>query len=188
MEWTDDVISHLRAYWTEGLSTAEIGRRLGVTKNAIVGKAHRLDLPARPSPIRRDPDAEGAQRATARRLEGPTLPPLPSTMAEPETVLSTIVTASIVTASIVTVSIPPPRPSASPPAQVASAPPPPVPAASGPMGLGEMGPGEMGLGQVRPEQVAMEPRARAQQQAPADVPRVPSPRPLMPIQSRPMSM
>ena len=53
MEWNDEVISRLRDLWTEGHSTAEIGRRLGVSKNAIVGKAHRLDLPARPSPIRR---------------------------------------------------------------------------------------------------------------------------------------
>jgi len=48
MEWNDEVIIQLRALWDEGHSTAEIGRRLGVTKNAIVGKAHRLDLPARP--------------------------------------------------------------------------------------------------------------------------------------------
>ena len=37
--------------WDEGHSTEEIGRRLGVTKNAVVGAAHRMDLPARPSPI-----------------------------------------------------------------------------------------------------------------------------------------
>ncbi len=82
MEWSDDIINQLRALWAEGHSTAEIGRRLGVTKNAIVGKAHRLDLPARPSPIRRDPDAAPVRRATVRRVEGPTLPPLPSAVAE----------------------------------------------------------------------------------------------------------
>jgi GcrA cell cycle regulator len=82
MEWSEEVITQLRALWAEGHSTAEIGRRLGVTKNAIVGKAHRLDLPARPSPIRRDPDAEPARRSTVRRVEGPTLPPLPSAVAD----------------------------------------------------------------------------------------------------------
>ena len=46
-EWTDDTIRELRRLWSEGHSTAEIGRRLGVSKNAVVGKAHRLDLPAR---------------------------------------------------------------------------------------------------------------------------------------------
>lgn len=84
MEWSDEVISQLRALWDEGHSTAEIGRRLGVTKNAIVGKAHRLDLPARPSPIRRDPDAVPVRRAPVRRVEGPTLPPLPSAVADAE--------------------------------------------------------------------------------------------------------
>ena len=70
MDWTDAVILNLRALWDEGLSTAEIGRRLGVTKNAVVGKAHRLELPARPSPIRR-----GAVAVVApRRAIGPTLP------------------------------------------------------------------------------------------------------------------
>ena len=54
MEWPAETIQRLRDLWDEGLSTADIGRRLGLTKNAVVGKAHRLDLPARPSPIRRD--------------------------------------------------------------------------------------------------------------------------------------
>ncbi|HET8995583.1 MAG TPA: GcrA family cell cycle regulator, partial [Acetobacteraceae bacterium] len=57
MEWADETITRLRELWSEGHSTAEIGRRLGVSKNAVVGKAHRLDLPARPSPIRREGDA-----------------------------------------------------------------------------------------------------------------------------------
>ncbi|WBO59682.1 GcrA family cell cycle regulator [Acidocella sp. MX-AZ03] len=48
MEWTDDSIARLRSLWAEGLSTAEIGRRLNISKNAVVGKAHRLNLPARP--------------------------------------------------------------------------------------------------------------------------------------------
>ena len=45
MEWADETIIRLRELWDEGHSTAEIGRRLGVSKNAVVGKAHRLDLP-----------------------------------------------------------------------------------------------------------------------------------------------
>src|SRR5690349_12210300 len=79
MEWAEETIVRLRALWDEGLSTAEIGRRLGVSKNAVVGKAHRLDLPARPSPIRRDGPGGGAPRRIApRRVAGPTLPPLSS--------------------------------------------------------------------------------------------------------------
>lgn len=50
-DWTDALIAQLGALWDEGHSTAEIGRRIGVSKNAVVGKAHRLDLPSRPSPL-----------------------------------------------------------------------------------------------------------------------------------------
>jgi GcrA cell cycle regulator len=81
MEWAEETIVRLRALWDEGLSTAEIGRRLGVSKNAVVGKAHRLDLPARPSPIRRDGSGGAPRRTTPRRVAGPTLPPLSSTAA-----------------------------------------------------------------------------------------------------------
>jgi GcrA cell cycle regulator len=116
MEWSDEVINQLRALWSEGHSTAEIGRRLGVTKNAIVGKAHRLDLPARPSPIRRDPDAEPVRRVMVRRVEGPTLPPLPSAHGEAETCFQ---------AFSPDIQAPPPRPVVTPP--TLSAPPLPRP-------------------------------------------------------------
>ena len=75
MEWTEETIIRLRNLWNEGHSTAEIGRRMGVTKNAVVGKAHRLTLPPRPSPIRRD-TMQAAPRVVSRRASGPTLPPL----------------------------------------------------------------------------------------------------------------
>src|SRR6195952_375951 len=79
MVWDEDTIRLLRGLWAQGHSTAEIGRRLGVSKNAIVGKAHRLDLDARPSPIRRDVVKPVADRAAAfPRMAGPTLPPLAS--------------------------------------------------------------------------------------------------------------
>lgn len=61
MEWTEEMVTRLRVLWTEGRPTAEIGRAVGISKNAIVGKAHRLGLAPRPSPIRREtartPDA-----------------------------------------------------------------------------------------------------------------------------------
>lgn len=79
MVWDEETIRLLRDLWMQGLSTAEIGRRLGVSKNAIVGKAHRLDLDARPSPIRRDGAKPAADRPTPHlRTAGPTLPPLAS--------------------------------------------------------------------------------------------------------------
>lgn len=79
MVWNEETIRHLRDLWAEGHSTAEIGRRLGVSKNAIVGKAHRLDLDARPSPIRRDGTKSASDdEAPLPRATGPTLPPLAS--------------------------------------------------------------------------------------------------------------
>ena len=53
VSWTYDRIDQLRKLWNQRLSASAIGRQLGVSKNAVVGKAHRLKLPARPSPIRK---------------------------------------------------------------------------------------------------------------------------------------
>jgi GcrA cell cycle regulator len=77
MEWNDTIIAELRGLWSAGLSTAEIGRRLGISKNAVVGKAHRLDLSPRPSPIRRQERDPNAPPPPPRAV-GPTLAPLPS--------------------------------------------------------------------------------------------------------------
>jgi GcrA cell cycle regulator len=54
--WTEDKTARLSELWDEGIPAAEIGRRLGITKNAVIGKAWRLDLPPRrvsegPSPV-----------------------------------------------------------------------------------------------------------------------------------------
>jgi len=43
MEWTEERIELLRSLWTQGCSASEISARLcGVTRNAVIGKAHRL--------------------------------------------------------------------------------------------------------------------------------------------------
>jgi len=115
MEWTDESIQRLRAFWTEGLSTAEIGRRLGVSKNAVVGKAHRLDLTARPSPIRWEAGAETTRRrnrrpAEAPRPDGPTLPPLSSTAPPLPAVMAPAVPAVVVPAAVVAAPPVPPVP------------------------------------------------------------------------------
>ncbi len=83
MEWNEEAIGRLRTLWAEGHSTAEIGRRMAVSKNAVVGKAHRLGLVARPSPIRREGAPSAARPPSPRRAVGPTLPPLPGAQAAP---------------------------------------------------------------------------------------------------------
>ena len=101
MEWSEQTIVRLRELWDEGHSTAEIGRRLGISKNAVVGKAHRLDLPARPSPIRRDcGERPEPRRVISRRAAGPTLPPLSSTAA--------VVVPAPITVAVIPAIVPPP--------------------------------------------------------------------------------
>ena len=66
-EWTSDLEAALRVLWTEGLSTAAIGRRLNISKNAVIGKAHRMELPARPSPIKTGGKYADLRREYARQ-------------------------------------------------------------------------------------------------------------------------
>ena len=50
---TEANVALARALWDEGVLTSEIGRRVGTTKHAIVGYAHRNAWPPRPSPLGR---------------------------------------------------------------------------------------------------------------------------------------
>ena len=53
MSWTDERIERLKALWTEGNTASQIADDLGgVSRNAVIGKAHRLGLAARPSPVK----------------------------------------------------------------------------------------------------------------------------------------
>lgn len=53
--WNPRKIEALRQLWAEGKSAGKIAARFGTTKNAVIGKAHRLELPARANPIKRPP-------------------------------------------------------------------------------------------------------------------------------------
>ena len=53
LNWSDDRVEQLKTLWTEGLSASQIARALGgVTRNAVIGKVHRLGLAGRASPSR----------------------------------------------------------------------------------------------------------------------------------------
>lgn len=53
MSWTDERVELLKKYWAEGLSASQIAKRLGdVTRNAVIGKVHRLGLSGRATPAR----------------------------------------------------------------------------------------------------------------------------------------
>ena len=71
MPWDESNVTRLKELWDQGLPTAQIGKLLGFTKNAVVGKAHRIGLERRPSPIRRTavkPDRKKARSPTVPKL------------------------------------------------------------------------------------------------------------------------
>ena len=71
MPWDESNVTRLRELWEQGLPTAQIGKLLGFTKNAVVGKAHRIGLERRPSPIRRT-----AVKPDRKKARSPIIPKL----------------------------------------------------------------------------------------------------------------
>ena len=71
MSWNEENVARLRELWDQGLPTAQIGKLLGFTKNAVVGKAHRIGLERRPSPIRRT-----AAKPDRKKARSPVMPKL----------------------------------------------------------------------------------------------------------------
>lgn len=72
MTWTAERIDELTRLWSEGQSASAIGKQLGISKNAVVGKAHRLKLPSRPSPIRKQ--EAGTSTPARKRSESLAMP------------------------------------------------------------------------------------------------------------------
>ena len=56
MIWTDEQIELLKTMWVQGKPASEIAMTIGsdVTRNAVIGKSHRLGLSGRPSPIKKN--------------------------------------------------------------------------------------------------------------------------------------
>lgn len=53
MSWTDERVEILKKLWIDGLSASQIAKQLGgVTRNAVIGKVHRLGLAGRATPSR----------------------------------------------------------------------------------------------------------------------------------------
>lgn len=68
MEWTEERVARLKALWGEGRTASQIAVILGdVTRNAVIGKAHRLGLKGRPSPIRTEKAVATHSPKPARR-------------------------------------------------------------------------------------------------------------------------
>ena len=74
MAWTEERIALLTKLWSDGLTASQIASQLGdnTTRNAVIGKAHRLGLSGRPSPVRtpRDPGVKPVRQARPKPLVG----------------------------------------------------------------------------------------------------------------------
>ncbi|WP_062792998.1 GcrA family cell cycle regulator [Sphingobium herbicidovorans] len=69
MSWTDERIDQLKAMWEKGLTASQIAEELGgVSRNAVIGKAHRLGLQSRPSPVKAN---EAPKKAAPVRKPAP---------------------------------------------------------------------------------------------------------------------
>jgi GcrA cell cycle regulator len=80
MAWTDERIAKLKQGWEGGMTATQIAEMLGegVTRNAVIGKAHRLGLESRPSPVKATDATPAPARAAAAAP-----PPPPAAAAPP---------------------------------------------------------------------------------------------------------
>src|SRR3954470_22454678 len=70
MSWTDERIERLKKMWHDGATASQIAEELGgVSRNAVIGKAHRLGLEQRPSPVK--PGEEKAHKPAAPSAPAP---------------------------------------------------------------------------------------------------------------------
>ncbi|MEQ1718876.1 MAG: GcrA family cell cycle regulator [Hyphomicrobium sp.] len=68
MSWTDERVELLKKLWSEGLSASQIAGRLGsVTRNAVIGKVHRLGLSGRATTSRMKTHRPRSRLANAKR-------------------------------------------------------------------------------------------------------------------------
>lgn len=84
MSWTDERIARLKEMWEGGSTASQIADELGgVSRNAVIGKAHRLGLKARPSPVKEKEKAAPAPAATPAAARPAPRPAAPRPAAAP---------------------------------------------------------------------------------------------------------
>jgi GcrA cell cycle regulator len=73
--WTDERVEQLKSLWNEGLSASQIARVLGgVTRNAVIGKVHRLGLAGRAGPARSERPRNSITHKSVARIAVPEPP------------------------------------------------------------------------------------------------------------------
>ena len=71
MSWTDERVELLKKLWTDGLSASQIAAELGgVTRNAVIGKVHRLGLSGRAKPVSTKPRTRKPRATLHRKKSG----------------------------------------------------------------------------------------------------------------------
>jgi len=75
MSWTEERIDRLKKMWASGSTASQIAEELGgVSRNAVIGKAHRLGLESRPSPVKageKKKKAPAKPKAAAPKVAAP---------------------------------------------------------------------------------------------------------------------
>ena len=67
MSWTDERIATLKKMWEGGATASQIAEELGgVSRNAVIGKAHRLGLKSRPSPVKANEKKKAVKKPPAK--------------------------------------------------------------------------------------------------------------------------
>lgn len=76
MGWTEERVELLKKLWLEGYSASQIANELGegVTRNAVIGKVHRLKLSGRATPAKSAPRVRTTPRTAPRRMASPSVP------------------------------------------------------------------------------------------------------------------
>jgi len=76
LSWTDERIDKLKALWEKGMTASQIAEELGgVSRNAVIGKAHRLGLQSRPSPVKSGDAPRKKSSAKKASAAKPAAPP-----------------------------------------------------------------------------------------------------------------
>jgi GcrA cell cycle regulator len=90
MSWTDERIATLKKMWEGGSTASQIAEELGgVSRNAVIGKAHRLGLKSRPSPVKANEKKKApaktkpAPKPVAKKTAKPAAKPAPVAPAKP---------------------------------------------------------------------------------------------------------
>lgn len=95
LTWTDERVDRLKTLWQEGKSASTIAAELGgVSRNAVIGKVHRLGLSGRGKTQEKAPAARPRQKPPTVP-ESTTANPLPSTAARPASIGATALASAV---------------------------------------------------------------------------------------------